>query len=315
MNTPSLISQMPEIRGRMQADAPLAPLCWLRVGGAAEVLFTPADEADLADFFKVVDPRIPVSVLGLASNTLVRDGGVPGVVIQLRRGFGNIDIEADFSIRAGAAVPDRNLAAAAAKAGIAGFSFYRGIPGCIGGALRMNAGAHGGETADLLVQVRAVDRAGAIHVLSADEMDYSYRRSGAPDDLIFTEALFRGRAGEPAALMVEMTEIQQTREDTQPVRSRTGGSTFKNPPGHSAWKLIDAAGCRGLRVGGAHMSEMHCNFLINDGEASAADIEDLGEEVRRRVLAQSGIALHWEVRRIGLRERSDKELGTQGECQ
>lgn len=300
MSTAQLISRLPKVRGRLEADAPLAPLCWLRVGGPAEVLFTPADAEDLAAFFAGLDADIPVTVLGLASNTLVRDGGVPGVVVQLRRGFGEIAIEPEHHIRAGAAVPDRNLAAAAAKAGIAGFSFYRGIPGCVGGALRMNAGAHGGETAALLVEARAVDRQGGLHTLSVADMHYSYRHCGAPADLVFTEALFRGQPGDPEMLMAEMAEIQQTREDTQPVRSRTGGSTFKNPPGHSAWKLIDAAGCRGLRVGGAHMSEMHCNFLINDGDARASDIENLGEEVRRRVLADSGIDLQWEVRRIGV---------------
>lgn len=301
MSIKPLISQLPEVRGRLQADAPLAPLCWLRVGGAAEVLFTPADPEDLSSFLASASREIPLSILGLASNTLVRDGGVPGIVVQMRRGFGDIEIEAGSRIRAGAAVPDRNLAAAAARAGIAGFSFYRGIPGCVGGALRMNAGAHGGETADLLVEARAVDREGCEHVLGVEDMKYSYRHCGASKDLIFTEAVFEGRPGDPEALMAEMDEIQQTREETQPVRSRTGGSTFKNPPGHSAWKLIDAAGCRGLRVGGAHMSKMHCNFLINDGEASASDIEDLGEQVRARVKADCGIELQWEVRRIGVR--------------
>lgn len=302
MSGGNLISRLPEVRGRLEADVSLAPLCWLRVGGAAEVLFTPADQQDLADFLASVAEDIPLTVLGLASNTLVRDGGVPGVVVQLRRGFGGVAIEPGMRIRAGAAVPDRNLAAAAAKAGIAGFSFYRGIPGCVGGALRMNAGAHGGETADLLVEATAVDGDGQAHVLSVEDMDYSYRHCGVPQDYVFTEALFQGRPGDPDLLMEEMAEIQLTREETQPVRSRTGGSTFKNPPGHSAWKLIDAAGCRGLRVGGAHMSEMHCNFLINDGDASAGEIEDLGEEVRRRVREDSGVELHWEVRRIGVRK-------------
>jgi len=308
-----LISRLPPVRGRLQENAPLAPLCWLRVGGAAEVLFTPRDPQDLSDFLEAADRDIPLTVLGLASNTLVRDGGVPGVVVQLRRGFGDIAIEPDFRIRAGAAVPDRNLAAAAAKAGIAGFSFYRGIPGCVGGALRMNAGAHGGETAGLLVEAKALDRDGRLHVLGHGDLDYGYRSCGAPADLIFIEGLFQGEAGDTEALMAEMADIQQTREDTQPIRSRTGGSTFKNPPGHSAWKLIDRAGCRGLRVGGAHMSEKHCNFLINDGEASAADIEDLGEEVRRRVLADSGIELQWEVRRIGLRRQSGGEMVSEGD--
>ncbi len=291
---------LPDVRGRMEVQAALAPLCWLRVGGPAEVLFTPADREDLAEFLGQLAGGVPVTVLGLASNTLVRDGGVPGVVIRLGRGFGKIAIEDDCRIRAGAAVPDRNLAQAAAKAGIAGFAFYRGIPGAVGGALRMNAGAHGSETADLLVEVTALDRQGRLHVLGAEEMNYAYRHCGAPDELIFIEALFQGRKGSFEDIAEEMVKVVEIREATQPVRERTGGSTFKNPPGHSAWKLIDEAGCRGLRVGGAHMSKKHCNFIINDGEASAGDIEQLGEEVRARVEQASGIRLKWEIRRIGV---------------
>ncbi len=295
-----LIGDLPAVRGRLERGAPLAPLSWLRVGGKAEVLFTPADEDDLAAFLRDLGGNVPVTMLGLVSNTLIRDGGVPGVVIRLGRGFGKISIEGECRIRAGAAVPDRNLAQAAAKAGIAGFAFYRGIPGCVGGALRMNAGAHGGETKDVLLEVRAVDRQGRRLVLKLEDMGYAYRHCGAPEDLIFTQALFQGQPGEPQEIAAEMAKIMDVREAAQPIRARTGGSTFKNPPGHSAWKLIDAAGCRGLRVGGAHMSEKHCNFLVNDGDATARDIEKLGELVRERVKAASGIELNWEVRRIGV---------------
>ncbi len=300
MSPSTLIDTLPAVRGRLEAEAPLAPLSWLRVGGPAEVLFTPADEDDLARFLADLPEGVPLTILGLASNTLIRDGGVPGVVVRLGRGFGNISVEDECTIRAGAAVPDRNLAQAAAKAGIAGFAFYRGIPGCVGGALRMNAGAHGGETGDLLLEVAALDRRGRRYVLGPGDMKYAYRHCGAPEDLIFTEALLQGEPGNSADIAAEMAKVMEVREASQPVRERTGGSTFKNPPGHSAWKLIDAAGCRGLRVGGAYMSEKHCNFLINDGEASAGDIEELGELVRRRVKEASGIELNWEVRRIGI---------------
>jgi UDP-N-acetylmuramate dehydrogenase len=230
----------------------------------------------------------------------VRDSGIRGVVIRLGRGFGGIAAEEDSRIRAGAAVPDVRLSQAAASAGIAGLAFYRGIPGTVGGAVRMNAGAHGGETKDVLLEVRAIDRRGVAHVLSNADLGFTYRHCGAPGDVIFTEALFQGRPGDPEAIACEMEEVAAYREANQPVKSRTGGSTFKNPPGHSAWKLIDAAGCRGLRLGGAHVSEMHCNFLINDGEAAAADIEALGELVRQRVREASGVELEWEIKRIGV---------------
>jgi UDP-N-acetylmuramate dehydrogenase len=295
-----LIERLPEVRGRLQAGAELAPFTWLRVGGPAEVLFSPADADDLAAFLAACPADVPVTVLGLASNTLVRDGGVPGVVIRLRKGFSGLAVEDGCHIRAGTAVPDRILANAAQEAGIAGFAFYRGIPGCVGGALRMNAGAHGGETRERLVEAVAIDRQGRRHVLDNAAMGYSYRHCGAPDDLIFVEALFAGEPGDREAIAAEMAQITEIREASQPIRERTGGSTFKNPPGTSAWKLIDAAGCRGLRIGGAHMSTKHCNFLINDGTATAADLENLGEEVRRRVKENSGIELHWEVRRIGV---------------
>ena len=297
---PDLAARLPGLRGRLAANQPLADITWLRVGGPAQVLFTPADAADLAYFLAHIAADLPVTVIGLGSNLLVRDGGMPGVVIRLGRGFAQIAAEAGHRIRAGAAVPDAKLARAAAEAGIAGLAFYRGIPGAIGGALRMNAGAHGRETRDVLVEARAVDRTGAIHVLPLSDMKLSYRHSGVPAEWIFIEALFQGSAGDPAAILAEMDEVANYREANQPIRERTGGSTFKNPPGSSAWKLIDAAGCRGLRVGGAKVSEMHCNFLINDRNASAEDIERLGETVRARVKSHSGTTLDWEIIRIGV---------------
>jgi UDP-N-acetylmuramate dehydrogenase len=297
---PDLAARLPELRGRLAANQPLADITWFRVGGPAQVLFTPADAADLAYVLAHIPADLPVTVIGLGSNLLVRDGGIPGVVIRLGRGFGEIAAEPGHRIRAGAAVPDARLARAAAEAGIAGLAFYRGIPGAIGGALRMNAGAHGRETRDVLVEARAVDRTGAIHLLPLAEMNLSYRHSGVPAGWTFTEALFQGSTGDPAAILAEMDEVARYREANQPIRERTGGSTFKNPPGSSAWKLIDAAGCRGLRVGGAKVSEMHCNFLINDRNASAEDIERLGETVRARARAHSGATLDWEIVRIGV---------------
>ena len=284
----------------MRANEPLAKLAWFRVGGPAQLYFSPADEADLAYFLDHLPADLPVTVIGLASNLIIRDGGVPGVVIRLGRGFNTIAIEEGVRLRVGALVPDVRAAMAAAKAGIGGLSFYRGIPGSIGGALRMNAGAHGGETKDFLIEARAVDRKGRVHILSNEQMGYAYRHCSVSDDMIFTQALFAGFAGDPEELAREMREVTEYREQKQPVKSRTGGSTFKNPEGHSSWKLIDAAGCRGLRIGGAHVSTKHCNFLINDEEASAADIEALGETVRARVKDHSGIELHWEIRRIGI---------------
>jgi len=291
---------MPQLRGRIIANAPLADITWFRVGGPAQVLFTPADEADLAYFLGKLPRELPLVVIGLGSNLLVRDGGVPGVVIRLGRGFGKVEAEPGQRVRAGAVVPDVKLARAAADAGIAGLTFYRGVPGSIGGALRMNAGAHGRETRDVLVEARAVDRQGGIHVLPLEAMQLTYRHCGAPSDLIFTAGLFQGSAGEPAAILEQMNEVAEYREANQPIRERTGGSTFKNPTGGSAWKLVDAAGCRGLRVGGAKVSEMHCNFLINDRNAAAEDIERLGETVRARVRETSGVTLSWEIIRLGL---------------
>jgi UDP-N-acetylmuramate dehydrogenase len=295
----ALRSKMSALRGRLVANQPLAELTWFRVGGPAQILFMPEDEDDLAYMLAHLPAEIPVTVMGLGSNLIVRDGGVPGVVIRLGRGFGEIAIE-DVRVRAGAALPDVKVARTAQEAGIAGLSFLRGIPGAIGGALRMNGGAYGRETKDTLIEARAVDRAGRVHVLGNADMHYAYRHCGAPDDYIFTQATFRGERGDPVVIAAEMDKITELREATQPIKSRTGGSTFKNPPGHKAWQLIEAAGCRGLRIGDAQVSDMHCNFLINLGKATAADIETLGEAVRRRVKEGSGIDLDWEIKRIGM---------------
>ena len=294
-----LKAAMPKLRGRLLANQSLKELTWFRVGGAAQLLFMPEDEADLCYFLAQVPSDIAVTVIGLGSNLIVRDGGVPGAVIRLGRGFGIIAIEG-MKVRAGAAVPDVKIARAAQQAGIAGLSFLRGIPGGVGGALRMNGGAYGRETKDALVEANAVDRQGRVHVLSTADMHYAYRHSGAPDDYIFTQALFAGQHGDPAAIAAEMDKITESREATQPIKSRTGGSTFKNPHLRKAWQLIDAAGCRGLRVGDAQVSQMHCNFLINLGNATAADIETLGETVRRRVKEHAGVDLEWEIKRIGM---------------
>jgi UDP-N-acetylmuramate dehydrogenase len=299
--TPALKIKMPELRGRLLANQSLAELTWFRVGGPAQLLFMPEDEADLAYFLKNLSADIAVTVVGLGSNLIVRDGGIAGVVIRLGRGFSELTVEG-LRIRTGTAVPDVKVARAAQEAGIAGLSFLRGIPGGIGGALRMNGGAYGRETKDALIEARAVDRQGRIHVLANADMHYTYRHCGAPEDYIFTQALFAGERGDPAVIAGEMDKITESREATQPIKSRTGGSTFKNPPGQKAWQLIDAAGCRGFRVGDAQVSEMHCNFLINLGNASAADIETLGETVRRRVKENSGVALEWEIKRLGVAE-------------
>ena len=282
------------------ANQSLAELTWFRVGGPAQVLFMPEDEADLVNLLAHLPSEIPVTVIGLGSNLIVRDGGVPGVVIRLGRGFGEVRVEDGSRIRAGTAAPDVKVSRAAQEAAIAGLAFFRGIPGAVGGALRMNGGAYGRETKDALIQARGVDRQGRVRVFSNGDMHYGYRHCGAPDDIVFTEALFQGAPGDVAEIAAEMDKITESREATQPIKSRTGGSTFKNPPGHKAWQLIDAAGCRGLKVGDAQVSEMHCNFLINLGSASAADIETLGETVRRRVKEHSGIELEWEIKRIGV---------------
>ena len=299
--TGDLKAAMPDLRGRVMANVALADVTWFRAGGPAQVLFSPTDEQDLAYFLSRLPTDIPVTVIGLGSNLIVRDGGVPGVVIRLGgRGFGTISVEDGYRVRSGSAVPDVKVARAAADVSIDGLAFYRGIPGSIGGALRMNAGAHGGETTDVLIEARGVNRQGAIRVFTHADMGFTYRHSSAPADVIFTEALFQGRAGDQKAILAEMDRVTEAREAAQPIRERTGGSTFKNPPGGKAWKAIDAAGCRGLTMGDAQVSEMHCNFLINRGKARASDIEALGEEVRRRVREHSGIELDWEIKRIGV---------------
>jgi UDP-N-acetylmuramate dehydrogenase len=294
-----LKAQLPQLRGRLIANQSLADLTWFRVGGLAQVLFVPEDEADLAYALGRLPPDLPVTVVGLGSNLIVRDGGVPGVVIRLGRGFGEIAIEG-ARVRAGAAVPDVRVARAAQEGGIAGLAFLRGIPGAIGGALRMNGGAYGRETKDVLIEARGVDRGGAIRTFANADMGLSYRHCGIAEDVVFTQALFAGAPGDPAKIAAEMDAITEAREATQPVKSRTGGSTFKNPPGAKAWQLIDAAGCRGLTVGDAQVSQLHCNFLINLGAASAADIETLGETVRARVKETAGVELEWEIKRIGV---------------
>ena len=294
-----LRSLLPDLRGRLTAGDALAPFTWFRVGGPAEVLLVPADEADLAYALARIPPEVPVMPIGLGSNLIVRSGGVPGVVVRLGRGFGEMAIEANSRVRAGTAVPDVKVARFAADASIDGLAFFRGIPGSIGGALRMNAGAHGGETRDVLIEARGIDRDGSVRLFTNADMGFAYRHSAAPNSVIFTAALFQGRPGDPTTILAEMDRITAAREASQPIREKTGGSTFKNPPGHKAWQLIDAAGCRGLVVGGAQVSEMHCNFLINRGSASADEIEALGEEVRRRVRDTSGVELSWEIKRIG----------------
>lgn len=291
---------MPNLRGRLLANQSLAELTWFRVGGPAQVLFTPADEDDLAYFLAHLGSDIPVYVVGVGSNLIVRDGGIAGVVIRLApRAFGEASANGDV-VTAGAAALDKRVAEVAASANIGGLEFYFGIPGTIGGALRMNAGANGGETKDVLIEARGVGRDGIKHVFSNADMKFVYRNSGVDPSIIFTSARFRGEIRDAEAIRARMAEVQTHREAAQPIREKTGGSTFKNPPGHSAWKLVDAAGCRGLRVGGAQVSEMHCNFLINTGDATAHDIETLGETVRERVKATSGIELHWEIKRIGI---------------
>jgi UDP-N-acetylmuramate dehydrogenase len=301
---PELKSKMRPLRGRLLPNQPLAELTWFRVGGPAQVLFMPEDEADLAYFLEHLPAEIPVTVIGLGSNLIVRDGGMPGVVIRLGRGFNEVKVESGFRLRAGTAVPDVKVSRAAQEAALAGLAFFRGIPGAVGGALRMNGGAYGRETKDALIEARGVDRQGRVRVFGNGEMHYTYRHCGAPDDVIFTQALFQGSPGDPAAIAAEMDKITESREATQPIKSRTGGSTFKNPQGHKAWQLIDAAGCRGLKIGDAQVSEMHCNFLINLGTATAADIEALGETVRKRVKENSGIELEWEIKRIGVAKQA-----------
>ena len=305
MRFPGLVDEVkaraPKLRGRLVADAPIAEATWFRVGGPAEALFSPADEDDLAYLLSALPREIPVTTIGLGSNLIVRDGGIPGLIIRLGgRAFGAVEIADDCRVVAGAAAPDQFVAKAAAKAGVDGVAFLRGVPGSIGGALVMNAGAHGGEVKDTLIEAHGIDRAGAKRVFSNTEMGFAYRHSSAPDDIVFTTATFQGRPGNAAAIEAEMERITRAREASQPIREKTGGSTFKNALAMKAWELIDKAGCRGLSLGGAQVSTMHCNFLINTGQATAGDLEALGEEVKRRVFETTGVALEWEIKRIGV---------------
>jgi len=288
------------LRGRMTPNAEMDKITWFRAGGLADALYQPADEEDLAAFLKAVPQDVPITVVGIGSNLLVREGGIPGFVVRLSaKGFGEAEMIGPNRIRAGAATPDKRVAALALEAGIGGFHFFHGIPGGVGGALRMNAGANGVETRERVVEVRALDRKGEVHILSNADMGYAYRHSAAPKDYIFTSAVFEGHPEDRETIKAAMAAVQNHRETVQPIREKTGGSTFKNPEGTSAWKEIDKAGCRGLMIGGAQMSPLHCNFMINTGTATGYDLEHLGETVRARVLENSGIRLQWEIKRIG----------------
>ena len=300
------LATLPAVRGKLTAKAPLAPLVWFKSGGPADWLFEPKDADDLADFLRDLDPAIPVMALGLGSNLIVRDGGFPGVVVRLGKAFAKITASADKGgdrfVTAGGGAPGISVASAARDAGIAGTEFLRGIPGTVGGAVRMNAGAYGREVQDILVSADVVLRTGEIKTLLNWQLEYTYRHSGLPEGSIVVSAVFHGTEGDPATIQAEMDRISASREASQPLRSKTGGSTFKNPDGHKAWQLVDEAGCRGFAVGGAQVSEKHTNFLINTGEATSADIEALGEEVRRRVKDKSGIELQWEIQRVGVKK-------------
>ncbi|KJE35959.1 UDP-N-acetylenolpyruvoylglucosamine reductase [Thalassospira sp. HJ] len=304
MSTPEhhtpLIDRLPKVRGKLREGAQLAKVTWFQVGGPADVMFRPADEADLADFLKGKPEDMPVTVIGVGSNLLVRDGGIRGVVIRLGRPFTDVVVK-DGAVHAGAGALDLNVAQTAQMNGIAGLEFLSGIPGTIGGALRMNAGAYGTEIKDVLVSATAIDGSGNIHTVTPNEMNMTYRHCGLPEDWIFTSAILRASSGDPEDIAKRMDEIQKARAESQPIKSRTGGSTFANPLPDRAWEVIDAAGCRGLKIGGAQMSEQHCNFMINTGDATALDLEQLGDEVRKRVKEHSGVELRWEIRRIGER--------------
>jgi UDP-N-acetylmuramate dehydrogenase len=295
----SAVAAMPKVRGKLTADAPLAPLVWFKSGGNAECLFEPKDEEDLVDFLRQLDPETPVMALGLGSNMIVRDGGVGGIVVRLGKAFAKINKADDVTLRCGGGASGILVSSTARDAGIAGLEFLRGIPGTVGGFVRMNGGAYGREVKDILISARIVLRDGTVVDWPLDKLGYTYRHSELPEGAIVVEATFRGTPGKPEAIGAEMDAIARAREESQPLRSRTGGSTFKNPPGHKAWALVDAAGCRGLTLGDAQVSEKHCNFLLNLGSASSADIEALGEEVRRRVLAKTNITLEWEIQRVG----------------
>ena len=291
---------MPVVRGKLSADAPLAPLVWFKSGGAARWLFEPADIDDLSGFLAELDPAVPVMALGLGSNLIVRDGGWSGVVVRLGKAFSFARAVGDGTLVCGGGTSGILVSSTARDAGLAGLEFLRSIPGTVGGFVRMNGGAYGRETADVLTRCTVVLRDGAVREMPVAAMGYSYRHSTLPEGAIVVEATFQGTPGDPAAIQAEMDRIAAAREESQPLRSKTGGSTFKNPEGHKAWALIDAAGCRGLRIGDAQVSEKHCNFLLNLGAATSADIEALGEEVRARVKAKSGIELEWEIQRVGV---------------
>ena len=300
MSVASLSPPATGVRGKLTPAAPLAPLVWFKSGGAAEWLFEPADADDLADFLRGLDPDVPVMALGLGSNMIVRDGGVPGVVVRLGKAFAKIEPVDEVTLRCGGGASGILVSSTARDAGIADLEFLRGIPGTVGGFVRMNGGAYGREVKDILVSASVALRSGTIEEWPLDRLGYSYRHSELPEGAVVVAATFRGRPGDPAAIGAEMDRIAAAREETQPIRSRTGGSTFKNPPGHKAWALIDAAGCRGMILGNAQVSEKHCNFLLNLGSATSSDIEALGEEVRRRVRARTNISLEWEIQRIGV---------------
>lgn len=294
------VALLPKVRGRLTADAPLAPLVWFKSGGNAQWLFEPADADDLADFLAGLDPEVPVMALGLGSNLIVRDGGVPGVVVRLGKSFAKVERVDATTLKCGGGASGILVSSSARDAGIGGVEFLRSIPGTVGGFVRMNGGAYGRETADILVECEVVLRSGERRTLAVDDLGYTYRHSELPEGAVVVSATFRGEPGDPQAIQAEMDRIAAAREESQPLRSKTGGSTFKNPPGEKAWALVDAAGCRGLRKGGAQVSEKHTNFLLNLGDATSADIEGLGEEVRARVKARSGIELEWEIQRVGV---------------
>ena len=296
---PRLIDQLPPVRGSLSADAPLSRITWFRVGGPAEVLFRPADRDDLADFLRSKPADIPVTIIGVGANVLVRDGGIPGVLIRLGREFSSVRINGT-TVSAGAGASDVNVSIACRNQSVAGLEFLSGIPGTIGAGLRMNAGAYGREMSDIVSAAEAMDPGGQVHALSPEELGFAYRHSAVPADWIFLSATFQGTPGDKQEIAARMDDINRQRNASQPIKLRTGGSTFVNPPGHKAWQLIEAAGCRGLTMGSAKVSEQHCNFLINTGDATAADLEDLGEEVRRRVKDHSDVVLEWEIRRLGV---------------
>ncbi len=293
------VATLPKVEGKLTPDAPLAPLVWFKSGGAAEWLFEPKDVADLQSFIRDLDPATPVMALGLGSNLIVRDGGVPGVVVRLGKAFAKVERSDDLILNCGGGASGILVSSTARDAGIAGMEFLRSIPGTVGGFVRMNGGAYGGEVKDIMIDCDVVLRSGALVTLPVADLQYSYRHSALPDSAIVVAAQFQGQAGDPVAIQAEMDRISASREASQPLRSKTGGSTFKNPDGHKAWKLVDEAGCRGLQIGGAQVSEKHTNFLINTSDATSADIEALGDEVRARVKAKSGIDLHWEIQRVG----------------